>query len=252
MEAILIISAFLGLVAVFVILYVLYFNRRKSTMLAEQHALRAEFQQALLLAQVEVQEQTYLNIGKELHDNIGQLLSTARMLLGLTERSLPQPPEPLLMANNTLAQAIGELRSFSKSLDKQWLEQFHLVTNLEAEITRINAGQHLSARLEVHCPVDLPAEQQILLFRIVQEALQNAVKHSGAQQILMSIHRNTTHYDIEISDNGRGLPPHTKGNGMGLANMKHRTGLLGGSIAWHPATPQGTRVHISIPLNEPA
>ncbi|RYD87748.1 MAG: hypothetical protein EOP50_20265, partial [Sphingobacteriales bacterium] len=185
MEAILIISAMLALVAAFVILYVLYFNRRKAALIAEQQSLRAEFDNALLLAQVEVQEQTYQNIGKELHDNIGQLLSTARMLLGLTERTLSEPPKPLLMANDTLAQAIGELRSFSKSLDKQWLEQFHLVANLQAEINRINAGRELEARLEVHNALDLPADKQIILFRIVQEAMQNAVKHAAKEDDLL-------------------------------------------------------------------
>ncbi|RYY83992.1 MAG: sensor histidine kinase [Chitinophagaceae bacterium] len=252
MEAILIISAMLALVAAFVVLYVLYFNRRKSALISEQQSLRAEFKEALLLAQVEVQEQTYQNIGKELHDNIGQLLSTARMLLGLTERTLTDPPEPLLMANDTLAQAIAELRSFSKSLDKQWLEQFHLVANLQAEINRINAGKQLEARLEVHHPHDLPADKQIILFRIVQEAMQNAVKHASAKLLQIRMRRKNDRYAIEIIDDGSGLPHSAKRLGMGLSNMKHRTALLGGTIEWQTEPSGGTCVLILIPLNEPA
>ena len=111
--------------------------------------MKAKYEQELLQSKLETQEQTFQQIGKELHDNVGQLLSTSRMLLGLTERSLPNPPDTLLTANATLGEAISELRSLSKSLDKEWLEQFSFTDNLQTEISRINAGNRRTGRIHI-------------------------------------------------------------------------------------------------------
>ena len=106
------------------------------------------------------------------------------MLLGITQRNLADIPETLTIAQETLGKAISELRSLSKSLDKEWLAQFDLIDNLATEINRINAGLILEIHFSHPGKLSLTVEKQIILFRIIQEALQNAIKHSEAQKHL--------------------------------------------------------------------
>ena len=118
----------------------LVFPKKKKQLVDINNHMQQEFQQQLLQSQVEVQEHTFEQIGKELHDNVGQLLGSTRMLLGITERSLQQVPPTLSSANETLSKAIQEIRTLSKILNKEWLEQFSFQENLQAEIQRINSS----------------------------------------------------------------------------------------------------------------
>ncbi len=246
-QAIIVVSSIFVLMAIFIIAYVLYFNKRKAQFIEENVRMKERFQQELFQSQVEVQEQTFQQIGKELHDNVGQLLSTAKMLLGLTERNMANPPDTLLTAHATLAQAINELRSLSKSLDKEWLEQFSFLDNLRSEIARINTAEVVYA--EFHFSDDLPLQSdgQIILFRIVQEAIQNAIKHANPKTIIIKAGQSEGGFRISIADDGNGFGGGQAGVGQGMVNMRHRTVLLGGSITWDAAPGSGTVVHILLP-----
>jgi len=249
-QAIIIISSIFTLVAAFVVAYMLYFNKRKAKLLEEKDSMTKDFQEQLFQSQIEVQEQTFQQIGKELHDNVGQLLSTSRMLLGLTERNLPNPPDTLLTANATLGEAINELRSLSKSLDKEWLEQFSFIDNLQTEISRINAGDGVLAEFMTADALPLASDEQIILFRIVQEAIQNAIKHGHPKNMLIQIKQEENNFCITISDDGTGFTTDKKAAGMGMTNMKHRTNLLGGNITWNSIAGQGTTVRIFLPVKK--
>jgi len=210
--------------------------------------MKKAFEQTLLQSQIEVQEATFSALGKELHDNVGQLLSSTKMLLGITQRDLPAAPETLTIAEETLGKAINELRALSKSLDKEWLDRFDLVENLSTEINRINEAKMLEILFSHPGRLPLKAEEQIILFRIIQEALQNAIKHSEAQKIYIDITTLPGQLIIEITDDGKGFEP-IPGDGLGIRNMKHRTKLLGGNITWNmPA--QGSSITIQLPVKD--
>lgn len=238
-------SIFLFLITLFIVVLLMAYKRRDHKHVREKTQLKEDFNNQLLRSQIEMQEQTFSHIGKELHDNVGQLLSTSRMLIGLAERSLPAPPDTLLTANATIGQAINELRSLSKSLDKEWLSQFNLLENLKTEVLRVNAGSTVSAHLHVHSETYLPSAKQIILFRIVQEAIQNAIKHSNCGIIDIYFYQKGTHAEITVADNGTGMAENER-KGMGLKNMEHRAYLLGGTIQCLSAE-SGTRIIISIP-----
>lgn len=241
------------LMTAFCITYIIIYRRKRKEHQEEIDVSRKDFQQQLKQSQIEVQEHTYNVLSKELHDNIGQLLSTSRMLLGLTERTLADPPETLLTANTTLGQAISELRTLSRSLDKEWLSQFSFSDNLATEIARINnTGSLISAVFRYDDHLTLQSDEQIILFRIVQEGIQNSIKHAHPSMIEVLVTGEGQHIIIIIGDNGTGFNPATAVSGMGLLNMKHRTTLLGGTINWNSTPGKGTTVHISLPLKYPA
>jgi len=228
----------------------LFLHRQKVKRIeTEKKMMQQDFEQQLLQAQMEVQEATFSALGKELHDNVGQLLSSTKMLLGITQRNLSTIPDTLTTAEETLGKAIQELRSLSKTLSKEWLEQFSFIENLQTEALRINATDHLQVSFE-HSNTLLPlaTNEQIILFRIVQEALQNAIKHAAAKQINIRMSVDNTSLSIIIKDNGNGFDLSTTIPGVGFINMNHRTKVLGGDVQWETAPGKGTTVSIQLPV----
>ncbi|RYY17298.1 MAG: hypothetical protein EOO04_25630 [Chitinophagaceae bacterium] len=245
--AVVITSVVFFILVIFCISYFMIYKRKRKQHQDEMLEFKKQFEHQLLKVQVEVQEQTFLQIGKELHDNVGQLLSTAKVLLGLTERTLGRPLDTLVTANSTVGEAIQQLRLLSKSLDKEWLERFDFIENLRMEISRVNHDNFVTGNLEVNTILHLESSEQIILFRIVQEALQNAVKHSDGTSIKILVEQIQDVYKILIEDNGKGFEISEKDMGMGLANMKYRTHLLNGSIEWRSQAGEGTSVTLILP-----
>lgn len=238
------------ILGLFLLITFILTRKKQNELFVKQQQMEVEFQQQLLKVQIEVQETTFSALGRELHDNIGQLLSTALMLLGITERQLGSAPDTLLTANATLGKAIQELRSLSKSLDKEWLEQFNLMDNLKVEVARMNATDMVQAICLGDSKVPLEPSAQIMLFRIIQEGVQNAIKHAQSRHVKISIDTTPVSVLVWVEDDGKGFTQNEKGDGVGLMNMKRRTQLLGGVIQWQTGEGVGTKVHIEIPINK--
>jgi len=246
------ISILILILSLVVVIVLINYKTKQQIYIREKEAMRKEFTNQLMKAQLETQEYAFTQLGQELHDNIGQLLSTTKMLLGITERNLSEVPDTLKTAEETLGKAIQDIRALSKSLNQEWLQQFNLLENLNNELERINTVGEVQT--EMNTPLTelpLPAESQVMLFRIVQEALQNSIKHAKAKNIQVTLIRKKDDLELFISDDGTGFNTEkNSGNGVGIINMQHRAQLLGGSISWHAADGNGTEVYISIPLTQ--
>ncbi|PTQ98232.1 histidine kinase [Mucilaginibacter yixingensis] len=240
------------LIATFAIAFLVFFifsRRQQNRLVVRQKHMQKEFDNQLMQAKVEVQEQTFGELGRELHDNVGQLLSSAKLLLGITQRKLSDPPETLMTAQDTLGQALQSLRSLSKSLNTEWLSQFNLIENLHVEAERINAA----GQLQVHVKSDaeqlsMQADQQLMLFRIVQEAMNNSIKHAQAKNIWMTISSGRNNLKISIADDGQGFDMNARPGGVGMMNMRHRVKLLNGRVEWRSEIGRGTTIEITLPL----
>lgn len=241
-------AAVFSVLVFFIILFIVLYQRRYYRFLREKEKLHNNFQSEILKTQLETQEETFYQIGEEIHDNIGQLLSSTKLLLGITERSLPSIPDPFKTAQEILGKAILEIRALSKSLNKEWLHQFNLIQNLETEFERINNANVI--RIQLHTSIKtlpLSPEAQVMLFRIIQEAVHNSIKHSKAKMITTHITLNDSIF-ISIIDDGSGFElTENEYHGVGIINMKHRTKLLGGNIYWKSRQEGGTEVQINLP-----
>ena len=240
------------LLAVAFLIFVVFARNRQNKLSVEQDTMKNEFEQQLFQSQIEVQEYTSNALSKELHDNVGQLLNTAKMLIGLTGREMDKIPDKLKTAEETIAQAINELRSLSKSLDKEWLSHFSFIKNIEQEVIRLNTSQRTQLKVTYNQSLlSMHPDEQIMLFRIVQEALQNAIKHGLASAINMQINTTATELEVTIQDNGIGFNQLNNIQiGLGLKNMKHRTKVLGGKLQIHSQPGTGTTILITLPLNK--
>ena len=247
---VLIVGSIVPLVLASIIVFIVLFYQKKRFRHQRQLIeMQSSIQQELLKTQLETQEATFRQISEELHDNVGQLLSSTKILLVITERSLAEVPQSLGTAITTLSTAIQDLRDLSKALNNEWLQRFNLVDNLMLEAERINVSRTVTVTVEASVKeLPLKPEAQVMLFRVIQEALQNGIKHSEASCIGITLDREDPQILISIKDNGKGLVMETaEGNGVGLINMKNRTRLLSGTIDWQSPAGGGTNVLISIP-----
>lgn len=246
--AVSIVLLFLGIL--FLVMIVYYRNKKKQTEI-EKIITKNQFSQQLLQSQIETQENTLTTLGKELHDNVAQLLSSTKMLLAFTERTLENPPESLKIADETLAKAIEELRSLSKALSKDWLQQFSILENLQTEVNRLKLNDEVIFSLKLPTKISLNSDKQLVLFRVVQEAIQNAIKHAKATKIEINIVENKDSLFINIIDNGIGINIEKTNNGFGVINMKNRVLTLQGNIQWHLLPTNGTNISIELPIEKP-
>lgn len=236
------------LLAFFLLFFFIRYRSRSNQYINEREKLKKEFEQTLLQSQIEVQENTFAGLSRELHDNIGQLLVSAKTLISVTLINQAQPSPTLTIAEETLGTAINEVRTLSKLLDKEWLEQFNFIHNLETEVSRINATRTIHINLSHPEKLLLEPEEQTILFRIVQEAIQNAVKHSGAEKIDITVSNTPSSLIVSIVDNGKGFDENHVTSSLGIKNMKHRTQLLGGTIEWTSSPGNGSTVMLKLPV----
>ena len=242
-------SVLLLLISLFIVLMVMAYLKRNLKHFKEKESMEAAFSNQLLQSQLETREETLNHLSNEIHDNIGQLLNSTKLLIGLSQRSLKDPHDTLVLADETLAKAIQELRSLSKSLNKEWLQQFNFIENLETEIARINATKSLHIELLRPAYISLKKDTQIILFRITQEVLQNSIKHAFAKKIDIKINEVNQLLTVLISDNGTGFDESSTSQSVGILNIKKRTGLLGGTVHWRSSINIGTSVTIQLPIN---
>lgn len=239
---------FLALV-IFIALFLIQQRRRVNFFVNERKLMEARYNQELLKVKLETQESSFHSISEELHDNIGQLLSSAHMMLSVYIKPLDTKPQNLMVVDETLAKAISDLRSLSKSLNPEWLNQFSLLKNVYGEVERLNAAGGIAVSFEPSIDnLPLNADAQLMLFRIVQESLQNSIKHSGAGHVRIGLELRNGLLQVSIADDGIGFnPTQQMKSGVGLMNMKHRVNLLGGKIIWQKQEPKGTEVSICLP-----
>lgn len=237
---------------IFIILFITLYQKRYYRYQREKQIMQNQFQNELLKTQLETQEHSFEQISQELHDNIGQLLSSTKLLLGITTREMKTPPDTLKTAEQTVSKAIVDLRSLSKSLNSEWLHQFNLIQNLEAEKDRINTARNIEVKfISQYDNLPLEPEAQVILFRVVQEALQNSIKHASPKQIIVQVKNINNYFELKIEDDGCGFDvASAKRESLGMRNMQHRTTLLGGTIEWSSNKEKGTVITITIPVKK--
>lgn len=218
-------------------------------MMAETAQMRKEFDQLLLESKFKAQEEALSIISTELHDNVGQLLNSAKLMIALAGKSSESKNDTLHTAHDVVGQAILEIRELARSLNSDWLIQFDLIENLRREIKRINLTKTDFVELQSLPSVYLSKEKQLVLYRIIQECLQNTIKHAEATKITLAFWEDEHHTFVSIADNGRGIDKEAR-EGMGLLNMRLRVKSMQGTLSIGSNSPKGIKITIKIPLNE--
>lgn len=234
----------LMLVAVVVLLLVVNTNRRNRHR-AELAEVGVRHVQELRQVEQEVQRHTLTEVGRDLHDNIGQLLAVARM--GVSRQLVAAPEDPLASGlKNTLDDTIFEVRRLSQVLNADQWRGGTLVNAVRQEAERVRRIGGLEVVLDLpEAEVQLEPDQEIVLFRLFQEALNNALKHARAARLSVELSA-APHVVLRVIDDGAGFDPErTAGGGQGLLNMQRRAALIGYHCHVASRPGQGTVVVLS-------
>ncbi len=238
-------SLFVLLLVISVLFLFRIYLKRKNKLLLEKERMNIEFEQTLLKSKLEIQEHTFTEISREIHDNIGQVLSLVRINLNTLEA--PVETKKINLMDELLGKAITDLRSLSHSLDadhirnKGWLIAVNKLLN----------DLQKSGKYKTHLQHDddLPAlgnDKPIILFRMIQEVINNVIRHAAADTIYLDAKKENNKLVIKISDNGKGFDVSKNSGGVGLQNLKTRAKMIGADLLIKSDKGNGTVITISI------
>lgn len=244
--------AVLVIVTALVILFFMLFQKRKNKLLLDRVKREREFEEELVKTQTEIQEQTLKNVGQELHDNVGQLLSVANMQLSLVS-SLAQDSIKTKVddVKAVIIDAIKEVRGLSKVLNSEVILNLGLQESLNTEIERLNKMDSIKAELKIfgNEGVYKNNKDAIILFRIIQEFISNTVKYSKATQVTVSLNYEKDNLEIIAEDNGVGFNVEKVTKGSGLINMESRAQLTNTEFTLISIPNQGTKLLLNYPIS---
>jgi signal transduction histidine kinase len=241
-------SIFILMLMVTVVMLFRIYLKRKNKLLLEKELLSIQFEQTLLQSKLEIQEQTFHDISQELHDNIGQVLSLISINLNIL--NAPHEAEKISRMDEMLGKALADLRNLSHSLDGDYIRNngwtglvIKLLNNLEA-----TGKFKTTLQLEENLP-PLGTEKPIILFRMIQEVINNIIKHAEANTIYLKAEKENNKLVIMIQDNGKGFSENLVSGGAGLHNLQKRAKMINAGLSVKSQTGQGTIVTISIETN---
>lgn len=234
---------------VFTSLYLMRSNRQLFAEIGALSAQRSELVQRLIAAR----ESTLHHISRELHDEFGQILTAMGAMLGRAGKHAPEqsPLRAELREINELAQStLNNVRSLSQALHPSILDESGLESALEWYLPTVEKQVGLSIDYErsgAGPPVSGTAG--IHVYRVVQEALNNVARHSGATHAWVRLRREPAGIELEVEDHGTGFAPGA-GRGLGVVAMRERADLLGGTIEFLRPAAGGTLVRLRVPTHE--
>jgi signal transduction histidine kinase len=247
-ETLIVGSLIIFILVVFMGLFISAFQQKKSFHKKETQLMKSQFEQELLQTQLEIQEQTLKTISEEIHDNVGQVLSLAKLNLNTFESN---PQKKLTDTKELISKAINDLRDLSRSMHGDRIAELGLQQSLADELQILqNSGEfetHLNISGEYY---KLPPQKEMVLFRMVQEALNNAIKHAKAKNISLLLQYLPDTFTLTIEDDGNGFNTAItqNKNGIGLKSMQNRAQLIGATCTLHSSKDNGTSITIELPI----
>jgi signal transduction histidine kinase len=234
-------------------LYLIHSNRRLFARLAALSDERRELARMLIATR----ESTLREISRELHDEFGQILTAIGSMLGRAGKQAPEGSElraDLREIREVAQTALDNVRGLSQTLHPSILEELGLESTVDWYLSTVAKQLGIAVTYEragTAVPVD--ATIGIHVYRVLQEALNNVAKHSGAERAIVRLRVEAGALELEVEDRGRGLAAGTtRGGGLGLVAMRERAELVNGTLEFLTPSRGGTLVRLQVPLSAAA
>lgn len=245
-------SSSLLLILIFFFLLFFQYHKRQLHHANELHRVKQDYDQALMQSQLEIQEQTFKVIAQEIHDNIGQTLSLAKLNLNTLdleqrERALGKVGD----AKELVGKAIQDLRDLSRTLNTDHIAALGLMRAIDNELQLLQKSGAVHTDMQVSgTVVKADPQKELILFRIVQEAIHNVIKHAQAKAVAVTAAYEGRNLRLSIADNGVGFSSSDgRFDGSGLTNMRNRSKVIGAQISIDSTKGKGTNITIQLPIN---
>ncbi len=244
-------SLIVGVFIVGIILFIIQYRRRVVEYEQEKQLTEILHQAEMQKAQLEMQAFTMQDIGRELHDGIGQRITLAsiyhRQLCSEIRDDAVKDRHTEVA--NILKGTLAELRNISKELASDAMYDIELHELLQQEIDTISRSGAVLVETQLdHLPA-LPFRQAKFVVRIFQEFVQNSLKYADCKTICCRLFKQNETVILELSDDGKGFNIHEARSGIGLNNMQRRAELIGAVIRIQSQPGEGTSLHLELPLN---
>ncbi|MEL6675982.1 MAG: ATP-binding protein [Bacteroidota bacterium] len=246
--------AILGMVglSLIIILFVVIYQRRLFRQQQQLQAEKAQHQQALLSSVLDAQEAERVRIGRDLHDEIGAMISTVRLYL----QKLPSKEEAgsldwMMKADHLLEETVWQVRSISRDLVPTVLNQLGLRKALVSLCSMVRENSDLQVEFSAPELITVPEDIAIHVYRIAQELFNNVMKHAQAGQVHIFLEQGPQGLSLQFEDDGKGLPAEMlqEGMGLGLKNIESRLSLFGGHYQIGKGSLPGLCMTIFIPYS---
>jgi len=199
---------------------------------------------------IEAQEQERARIGSELHDNINQRVTMLAMELERLQKDPSDVPGRALELLRQTIEISNEVQALSHDLHSSKLKYLGVVTGMKSWCKEFAERQKMEIHFRSEVPSALPLDVGLPLFRVLQEALHNAIKHSGVRRVEVQLKKDSDGIHLTVSDRGKGfdIEPALQGKGLGLTSMRERVRLLNGVIVIDANPMRGTIIRVRVPL----
>lgn len=226
-------------------------NVTERVQLEEQLAVaQQKSQRAITSAVIRAQEAERSEVGRELHDNVNQVLTTVKLYTEMVHDGLTGEKDVLKKSAQLLQSCIDEIRSISKRLSAPTLGEISLADSIKELVESIN----LTNRIEIVykgedlANLQIPQEVHLAVYRIIQEQLNNVIKYAEASLVVIALKKTETELTLQLTDNGKGFDVGAKRSGIGITNMQTRAENLGGLFRLQSAQGKGCEVNVCFPL----
>lgn len=252
----LVISTTIILLLTSLIVTLIYLYRKKQLdYFRNIERMKIDYEKNQLKLQLDIQEEAFQNISREIHDNIGLSLTLAKLHLN-TLNTNQAPASILISSINLITKAIEDLSDISKSLNSEAISDHGLFNALKNEIEKLERTEKYKIQYEVTGATEfIDCQKELVLYRIAQEALNNIIKHSKASQISVKLNYTEDFVELTLLDNGIGInwsyveKERGKKIMAGLNNMQKRAKMLNGKCEI-TSDDWGTKVCVIVPLEK--
>ena len=240
-------------IIVFVFFLIFRFKKKQLAISNTLKIMQLNHDNQLLTYQIEIQENTFTEISREIHDNISLSLTLAKLNLNTLDLDKNHSlNEKINYSIDLISKSLVDLNNLSKSLDGDLIEKFGLIAALQNEIAKINKIGTLHILFEIKGK-DRYFEHhvELAIYRIIQEAIKNCMTHSKATTANVTIDFKEHSVLLEFSDNGIGFNTESQTNekiSSGIKNMNNRAKLINGKIEINSVVGSGTKIKLEIPI----
>lgn len=240
---IILIGFFLMIIMTAFIVFMIYAHRQRQLQNKQKLiAIQLEFEKTLLDVEKEIREDTLTFVGRELHDNIGQLLSLAKLNLSSSK------PEKIHAGKSLINEIIQEVRGLSKVLNLDWVDGYSLEDFIQKELQKLDNAEFCKTSFHTDLTaLQLSKEEKIIMIRVIQECLNNAIKHANPTSIEIVIGENEQSKYLRIIDDGKGFELTQEKQGSGLVNLSKRMEMIGGKFQISSIIDKGTSIELLLP-----
>jgi signal transduction histidine kinase len=239
-DAILIIAILIGIILVYFIVTIIRYHRRY-----------IKLQKERIFAEITMQENERKRIANDLHDSLGPLLSTVKLNMNSIDVHNPQDQDIINKAGKHIDEIISSLRQISHNLLPNTLQRNGLAEALREYIKDIQSKSQVQIQLHLIKEVKMNKDKEIHVFRMLQEMVQNALKHAHAKNIHIGISSEDNQLQVMVKDDGKGFDTtkaKTESRGLGLKSMESRIEMLNGQLSVESHANKGTSYFFSAPL----